>query len=97
MIMSNEHHLDNAGCCDLPLQTDFDGSSATDELTSSSSAFSSNKALVRYMNSGLTFPLKVRSSVPTKESADSNQIRYTKVLDESEGSQLAAMPMAYDA
>ena len=98
MIMSNEHRLDNAGrCCNLPLPTDFDGSSAIDELASSSSAFSSNKALVRYVNSGLTFPLNVRSSVPTKEYADSNRIGNTEALDESEGPQLATMPMTYDA
>jgi hypothetical protein len=97
MTMSNEHRLDNAGRHrNLPLPTDFDESSATDEHASSSSALSSNKGFMRHANSGFTFPLNAGSSVPTKESADSNRIGNLDVLDEGEGPQLPVMPMTYE-
>ena len=97
MIMFNKHRLDSVGNrCDLALPADLDESSGIDELASSSRAFSSNKALVRYVKSGFTFPLNVRSSVPTKESADSNRIGYQDVSGEGEGPQLPATPTTYE-
>ena len=79
--------------CDLSLAIDFEGVSKTEELASSSSADSPNKAPVRYVNSGSTIPLNAKSSVPMKDSAESKRIGHLTVLDESGGPQLPATPM----
>ena len=53
------------------LVVDFNGSSMKDAVASSSSPGSPNKALVRYVNSGFTFPVNLKSPVLTKVSGES--------------------------